>query len=215
AKLLNFLPILGIKDNKMKTFSVDRMLTQLKKVYAEKAVRSGFDDDSLYSDALLTINPEAAALFEKLRGIVGKTGASKKPKKVNINDQGLTDEEHEKAEGGKKKKPKDRTPEELAAIEKQKQAKKERKNAVSILRGISIRIPLMIFGMEVDIAKDIDIDTFINEVDDISWKEFMPAGVTKEMFKEQAKYYDPEVFIEAGRIIRSRAKSYDDLTYTE
>lgn len=215
AKLLNFLPILGIEGNKMQTFSVDRMLTQLKKVYAEKAVRSGFDDDSLYSDALLTINPEAATLFEKLRGIIGKTGAAKNAKKVNINDQGLTDEEHERAEKAKKKKPKDRTSEELAAIEKQKQAKKERKNAISILRGISIRIPLMIFGMEVDIAKDIDIETFVNEVDDISWEEFMPAGVTKEMFKEQAKYYDPEVFIEAGRIIRSRAKFYDDLTYTE
>ncbi|MGF7003420.1 superfamily II DNA or RNA helicase [Lachnospiraceae bacterium PFB1-21] len=215
AKLLNFLPILGIEGNKMQTFSVDRMLTQLKKVYAEKAVRSGFDDDSLYSDALLTINPEAAALFEKLRGIVGKTGAAKNAKKVDINNQGLTDEEHERAEKGKRKKPKDRTLEELAAIEKQKKAKKERKNAISILRGISIRIPLMIFGMGVDIAKDIDIETFVNEVDDVSWEEFMPTGVTKEMFKEQAKYYDPEVFIEAGRLIRSRAKSYDDLTYTE
>ncbi|MFS9605024.1 hypothetical protein, partial [Klebsiella pneumoniae] len=57
ANMLNFLPIIGMDGNGMKTFSVDRMLTQLKKVYAEKAVRSGFDDDSLYSDALLTINP--------------------------------------------------------------------------------------------------------------------------------------------------------------
>lgn len=215
AKLLNFLPILGIEGNKMRTFNVDRMLTQLKKVYAEKAVRSGFDDDSLYSDALLTIDPEAAKLFEKLRGIVGKTKATKKSKKVSINEQGLTEEEYEKAQKAKKKKRKERTPEELAALEKERQAKKERKNAISILRGISVRIPLMIFGMEVDIAKDIDIETFVNEVDDVSWEEFMPAGVTKAMFKEQAKYYDPEVFIEAGRIIRSRAKSYDDLTYTE
>lgn len=215
AKLLNFLPILGVEGNKMQNFSVDRMLTKLKKVYAEKAVRSGFDDDSLYSDALLTINPEATVLFEKLRSIIGKTGAAKSAKKVNVNNQGFTDEEYEIAEKGKNKKPKNRNPEELAAIEKQKKAKKERKNAISILRGISIRIPLMIFGMEVDISKDIDIETFVNEVDDMSWKEFMPAGVTKYMFKEQAKYYDPEVFIEAGRIIRSRAKSYDYLTYTE
>ncbi|WP_052168261.1 Eco57I restriction-modification methylase domain-containing protein [Bavariicoccus seileri] len=214
-KMLNFLPIIGMTGNKMKSFSVDRMLTQLKKVYAEKAVRSGFDDDSLYSDALLTINPEAAELFEKLRGIVGKTGASKGAKKVNVNEQGLTDEEYERAEKAKKKAKRQRTPEEQAAIDQQNQAKKERRNAISILRGISIRIPLMIFGMEVDIAKDIDIDTFVNEVDEVSWKEFMPAGATKALFKEQAKYYDPEVFIEAGRIIRSRAKSYDDLNYTE
>lgn len=215
ANMLNFLPIIGMDGNGMKTFSVDRMLTQLKKVYAEKAVRSGFDDDSLYSDALLTINPEAAELFEKLRGIIGKTGASKGAKEVKVNDQGLTDEEYEKAEKAKKKQKRQRTPEEQEAIDKQNQAKKERRNAISILRGISIRIPLMIFGMEVDISKDIDVETFVNEVDDVSWEEFMPDGVTKQMFREQAKYYDSEVFIEAGRIIRTRAKSYDDLSYTD
>lgn len=215
ANMLNFLPIIGMDGNKMKTFSVDRMLTQLKKVYAEKAVSSGFDDDSLYSDALLTINPEAAELLEKLRGIIGKTGASKGAKKVEINDQGLTDEEYEMAEKAKKKAKRQRTTEEQEAIDKQNKAKKERRNAISILRGISIRIPLMIFGMEVDISKEIDIETFVNEVDDVSWKEFMPPGVTKEMFREQAKYYDSEVFIEAGKIIRTRAKSYDNLSYTE
>src|SRR5699024_8304884 len=55
ARLLNFMPILGASDNGMKTYDVDRMLTQLKKVYAEKAVRSGFEDDSLYNDNLLTL----------------------------------------------------------------------------------------------------------------------------------------------------------------
>lgn len=215
AKMLNFLPILGMDNNSMRQFSVDRMLTQLKKVYAERAVRSGFEDDSLYSDALLTISEDAAELFEKLRGIVGKTGATKGSKKVNVNNQGLTDEEYETADKASKKPKKSRTPEEIAAFEKLKEAKRERRNAISILRGISIRIPLMIFGMKVDISKDVDIDTFINEVDDISWEEFMPAGVTKEMFREQAKYYDPEVFIEAGRIIRSRAKACDELTYVE
>lgn len=215
AKLLNFLPIISIEGNKMKKFSVDRMLTQLKKVYAEKAVRSGFDDDSLYSDSLLMINPEAARLFNKLRGIIGKTKSTKNNKEVKVNGNGFTDDDYGKAESGRRKEKKNRTPEEIEAIKKQKLANKERKNAISILRGISIRIPLMIFGMNVDVDKDIDIETFVNEVDDISWEEFMPNGVTKEMFKEQAKYYDPDVFIEAGRIIRSRAKSYDNLTYTE
>ncbi|MGC4441774.1 hypothetical protein ABXW85_23215, partial [Streptococcus suis] len=33
----------------------------------------------------------------------------------------------------------------------------------------------------------------------------------KGMFREIQKYYDPQVFIEAGRIIRNKAKSYDKL----
>lgn len=74
---------------------------------------------------------------------------------------------------------------------------------------------MMIYGMAVDLSKDITIQDFIKQVDDESWKEFMPKGFTKGMFSEITKYYDTEVFIEAGRIIRQRAKSFDDLDFIE
>ncbi|MGQ7357657.1 Eco57I restriction-modification methylase domain-containing protein [Streptococcus suis] len=215
ARLLNFMPILGASDNGMKTYDVDRMLTQLKKVYAEKAVRSGFEDDSLYNDNLLTLTADDASMFTKLNAIVGKTQSQKTPKKVVINENGLTTEEHEQAEKAKKKPRAKRTAEDLEVIEKQKEAKKQRKNMISILRGVSIRIPMMIYGMAVDLSKDITIQDFIKQVDDESWKEFMPKGFTKGMFSEITKYYDAEVFIEAGRIIRQRAKSFDDLDFIE
>ncbi|MCK4025620.1 Eco57I restriction-modification methylase domain-containing protein [Streptococcus iners] len=215
ARLLNFMPILGTSDNGMKTYDVDRMLTQLKKVYAEKAVRSGFEDDSLYNDNLLTLTADDASMFTKLNAIVGKTQSQKTPKKVVINENGLTTEEHEQAEKAKKKPKAKRTAEDLEVIEKQKEAKKQRKNMISILRGVSIRIPMMIYGMAVDLSKDITIQDFIKQVDDESWKEFMPKGFTKGMFSEITKYYDAEVFIEAGRIIRQRAKSFDDLDFIE
>ena len=215
ARLLNFMPILGASEHGMKTYDVDRMLTQLKKVYAEKAVRSGFEDDSLYNDNLLTLTADDASMFTKLNAIVGKTQSQKTPKKVVINENGLTDEEHEQAERAKKKPKVKRTPEELEVIEKQKEAKKQRKNMISILRGVSIRIPMMIYGMAVDLSKDITIQDFIKQVDDESWKEFMPKGFTKGMFSEITKYYDAEVFIEAGRIIRQRAKSFDALDFIE
>lgn len=215
ARLLNFMPILGASDNGMKTYDVDRMLTQLKKVYAEKAVRSGFEDDSLYNDNLLTLTADDASMFTKLNAIVGKTQSQKTPKKVVINENGLTTEEHEQAEKAKKKPKAKRTAEDLEVIEKQKEAKKQRKNMISILRGVSIRIPMMIYGMAVDLSKDITIQDFIKQVDDESWKEFMPKGFTKGMFSEITKYYDTEDFIEAGRIIRQRAKSFDDLDFIE
>lgn len=215
ARLLNFLPILGASDNGMKSYDVDRMLTQLKKVYAEKAVRSGFEDDSLYSDNLLTLTADDANMFNNLNAIVGKTQKQKKSKKVVVNDNNLSNEEHERAERVKKKPKANRTPEELELIEKQKEAKKQRKNLISILRGVSIRIPLMIYGMTVDLSKDITIQEFIKQVDDVSWKEFMPSGFTKGMFSDITKYYDAEVFIEAGRIIRQRAKSFDNMDFIE
>lgn len=214
-KFLNFLPILGEKGNGMAAYNVDSLLTKLKTVYAEKAVRTGFEDESLYNDELLTLSDVDLKDFKDLKAIIGSTNNSKMPNKIDVNMQGLTDEEYEKAEKAKKKKRKERSPEEIEAIEKFKEAKKQRRTMISILRGISIRIPLMIYGMEVDIQDDVDINKFVDEVDDVSWNEFMPHKVTKKMFKRYAKYYDNEVFIEAGRIIRNKAKSYDTLDYTE
>ncbi|RZI48557.1 Eco57I restriction-modification methylase domain-containing protein [Lactococcus kimchii] len=215
TRLLNFMPILGKTDQGMKPFNVDKMLTQLKKVYAEKAVRSGFEDDSLYNDNLLTLTEGDAKIFKDLSEIVGKTKGQKKPPKIIVSENGLSNEEYEKGEKAKKKTARERTPEEKEAIAKINEAKKQRKTMISILRGVSIRIPMMIYGMKLDLSKDITIKDFVSQVDDESWKEFMPKGFTKAMFREIARYYDAEVFIEAGRIIRQRAKSYDQLDFIE
>lgn len=214
TRLLNFMPILGNSEMGMTSFNVDKMLTQLKKVYAEKAVRSGFEDDSLYNDRLLTLTEGDAKMFQDLNAIVGKTQGQKKVK-IIISENGLSDEEYDKGEKAKKKPKRQRTPEEKEAIDKINEAKKQRKTMISILRGVSIRIPMMIYGMKLDLAKDISITDFVKQVDNESWKEFMPKGFTKGMFKQIVQYYDAEVFIEAGRIIRQRAKSYDQLDFIE
>lgn len=210
AELMNFLPIIGETGNGMKPFKVDTMLAQLKRVYAEKAVRSGFYDDSLYSDELLMLKDADVSAFNELKAIVGTTPSEKKPVKVDVNNQGLTEEEYDQATKGQKRQKKDRTPEEQAAIDKMKQLQKQRKTMISILRSISIRIPMMIYGMDVELGENVNINKFIDKVDDQSWQEFMPKGVTKELFKEFSKYYDQDVFIEAGKIIRNRVKALDE-----
>ena len=209
SQLLNFMPIIGNAGNGMKSYSVDNLLTQIKKVYAEKAVRSGFDDDSLYSDELLMLDNADVEAFKDLQKIVGSTKSEKIDNKVNVNNQGLTQEEYDTANRGEKKPKKQRTEEEQKAIDKKKELSNQRKTMISVLRGISIRIPMMIYGMPIDIGEDVDIDTFINNVDSQSWLEFMPKGVTKGKFKSFAKYYDADVFIEAGRIIRRKVKALD------
>lgn len=210
-KLLNFLPIIGMQGNGMKEYHVDKLLTQIKRVYAEKAVRSGFDDDSLYSDELLKLDEADLSDFKNLQSIVGSTKKTKLENKVPVNNQGLSDEEYDAAERGRKKKKKERTLEEQEAIDKMNALKKQKKTMVSVLRGISIRIPLMIYGMKADLSDDITLDKFIKLVDQQSWEEFMPKGITKGEFAKFKKYYDPEVFVEAGRIIRRKVKQLDAL----
>ena len=209
GELLNFLPIIGESGQGMKPYKVDSLLAKIKRVYAEKAVRTGFDDDSLYSDALLMLGEKDLDDFNGLKAIVGTTKAEKKPFKVDVNNQGLDQEEYDKAIQGEKKPKRQRTAEEQAVLDKVKELKKQRKTMISILRSISIRIPMMIYGMDVKLDEDVNINKFINQVDDKSWKEFMPIGVTKELFRKFSKYYDQDVFIEAGKIIRQRVKKLD------
>ena len=198
----------------MKEYKVDRMLQQLKKAYAEKVVKNGFDDTNLYNDELFKLNDLDIEKFDKLKGIIGKSNPSKKINDININIQGLTNEEYEEEEKLNNNK-KNLTEEEKARLEELKKKKKIRKDAISILRGISIRMPLLIYGADLEYNEEITLDKFVENVDDDSWKEFMPNGVTKEIFQEFKKYYDEDVFVAAGRKIRNISKEADTLNPTE
>lgn len=209
TKLLNFLPIIGEQGHRMQPFNVDSLLAKVKRVYAEKAVRSGFDDDSIYSDKLLMLKEGDLSAFNKLKAIVGQTKREKQPVTIDVNHQGLTNEEYEAYGKGKRKPGRQRTKEEQEAIDKVKELRKQRRTMISILRGISIRIPMMIYGMDIQFDKDVSVRNFVNSIDDVSWVEFMPKGVTKELFKQFIPYYDADVFIEAGKIIRQRVKELD------
>ena len=154
--------------------------------------------------------------FSHLRGIIGQTKAMKRSSEVDINNQGFTDEEYEQLEGIKKKKKRQGdhalTPEEADLLVQEELKKKQRNIAISILRGISIRMPMLLYGANIeDEDKEITIDNFTSLVDDISWDEFMPRGVTKELFDEFKRYYDPDIFAASGKRIREQARYADSL----
>lgn len=215
GKFLNYCPVISISGSEMKEYSSARLLQQLKRAYADKVVRNGFDDSNLYSDELFMLDEVDIKKFDELKGIIGTSKASPKANDITVNNQGLTKEEYEELEKKKKKPKKELTEEEKARLEELKQLKKLRNDAISILRGISIRMPLLIYGAEIPYEDEITLDKFVDMVDYSSWEEFMPTGVTKEKFKEFQKYYDEDVFIAAGRRIRNVAKEADTLSPTE
>lgn len=215
TEFLNYCPVIAISGSKTRTYSVESMMEQIKQIYAERAVNSGFEDESLYNDELLKLDEIDASKFNELKDIIGASKASKKKKDVVVNGQGLTDEQVEHIDDPEPPTPpKDLTKEEQEERKKKKQAKEARKKAIDILRGVSIRMPLMIYGADVPIEEDIDIDSFVDIIDDESWKEFMPTGVSKKIFTEFTKYYDRDVFIAAGKRIRRLAAAADRETPT-
>ncbi len=215
GKFLNYCPVISIVGSQMKEYNVDGLLQQLKKAYADKVVRNGFDDTNLYNDELLKLNELDIKKFNNLKGIIGTSKAAAKQNDITVNNQGLTNEEYEEQERLKKKPKKELTADEIARLKELKEKRKVRNDAISILRGISIRMPLLIYGADIPYDEEITIDRFIEKVDDSSWNEFMPTGVTKEIFKDFKKYYDEDIFIAAGRRIRNIAKEADTLEPTE
>ena len=222
GEFLNFCPIISIEGSKMSQFDVPKMLEQLKRVYVERVVRNGFEDKSLYNDELMKLNDLELQEFDDLKKIIGQTKAMPKTNQVDINNQGLTDEQYEELEyleKKSKKRGKDKQPlteEEKKRLEELKKKKNNREAAISILRGISIRMPLLIYGAELsDESQDITIDNFASLIDPQSWEEFMPKGVTKQKFNSIKKYYDPEIFCAAGKRIRAMARAADKLSVEE
>lgn len=216
GEFINFCPIISIEGSKMNRFDVPRMLEQLKRVYVERVVRNGFEDNSLYNDELMKLDDLELQEFDDLKKIIGQTKAMPKTNQVDINSQGLNNEEYEEKEKLEKKPKKELTEEELKRLEELKKKTKNREAAISILRGISIRMPLLIYGAELsDENQEITIDNFASLIDPQSWEEFMPKGVTKQKFNSFKKYYDPEIFCAAGKRIRAMARAADKLSIEE
>ena len=203
--LLKFCPVIAVEGSEMHRLDANKLLQRIKSAQAERIVQNGFDDNNLYMDTLRELTDVDWEQFKELKS---KVGAKKSSNKIDINNQGLNGDDDKSS--NKKSPPR-------TAEQKENDRKAARKrDAISILRQVSIRMPLLIYGADVDFDKNFTIDMFLdrNIVDDDSWTEFMPAGVTREFFKGFMKYYDPENFIGAANRVRERAKAADKLTPT-
>jgi hypothetical protein len=179
----------------------------LKKAIIERVSRNGFDDPKLYNDELLQLNEVDLTKFNELKEIVGKS-TSEKVKEIEINNLGMNGLKAQQAEEAERKQKlkQELSEEEKEALKKMKEAREQKKSAISILRAVSIRMPMLVYGAKVSIHEEITLKKFIGLVDDESWEEFMPVGLTKDKFQEFVKYYDEDVFKGVTHSIRSKLR---------
>lgn len=209
SDFLKFCPVISMTGSQMHDFDVPMLMRSLKKVYIERVVQHGFEDQSLYNNALLRLDELELKSFENLQDIIGKTKALPRTKKIDINQQGLDNGD---PASGKQPSSGDSDP----AKDQLKLRRKQRDAAISILRGISIRMPLMVYGAEFSAQyQKITIDNFADMIDDVSWQEFMPKGVTKDIFADFKKYYDEDIFEAACERILRLARAADDYESVE
>lgn len=216
GEFLNFCPVIAVDGTQMTAYSVSRMMRQIKRLTVDRAIKSGFDDESVYKqDTGIAMDEDDVQLFHTLSDKLSEQKAAKKETKVHINHQGLTGEEYEKADRISNKPKRERTKEDDDLLKKLQEQKKEREKVIRLLRNVSIRLPLLIYGAKVDLTESIKMADFITLVDEESWQEFMPKTVDKPLFRKLLKYYDEDVVSGAGLRIHRMAKAADELPPTE
>ncbi len=215
GEFLNFCPIISVEGTVMRSYDVDNMMRQIKRISVEHAINSGFEDETIYNkDVGINMNETDAEIIRQLSNVVAPQKKGKRQTQVIINDKGLTDEEYKKAEGAKKKPKRERTFEEEELLKKMKELREQQKKITNLLRAVSIRLPLLFYGADADITQTIHLKDFVEIVDDVSWQEFMPKDLRKDLFLKILKYYDEDVLIGAGLRIRKIAKAADELLPT-
>lgn len=101
--------------------------------------------------------------------------------------------------------------ERLARNEELKKAREEFKARVTNIRGIALRIPLLMYGGADagDPKEDLTVDNFTRKIKDESWAEFMPKGISKEDFNKIKKCFNATRFEEAGKKYRALTREAD------
>lgn len=215
GEFLKFCPVISLEEGGMIPYEPSKLFAQLKDVYVARAVQSGYADNSLYSsETLVHLGETALAALDRISGKIGTTPNLPKPDTIDVGYKSMDDEEKETAKKAEKKKKQKKplTPEEQAALEKKRAEREQKKARISVLRGLSIRIPLLVYGAEIKDGQEdneLSINNFTSLVDDASWMEFMPAGISKEDFDAIRESYDPVIFREAAKRIRSLTRAAD------
>ena len=276
-------PVLSMDEGEMgKPFSANRIFEKLSNVYIERAVRSGYADNSLYNpDQLMNLTPEQEKALGDVHDLLGSMPASWKPEKITVNDQGLGNDNEaqsvkfiyylcssnvvpsrpsmsaKKDDDGRPMTEDDNWSDVMCAPsqmfpylfisksrlvegiwtdfsqpslwkewtdpksdkdddkKKRDEENREKRARMSVLRGVSIRIPLLVYGAEIndDAGEEITIDNFADDkiVDQPSWDEFMPKGFTKETFNILKECFDRSIFTGAAKRIRQMVKEADTL----
>ena len=219
---LQLCPVISMDGARMgHHFSANKLFEKLKNVYVERAVRSGYADNSIYNvDELMNLNDEQKEILKDVHDLLGSMPNLWKPSKIDVATNGMSQQEKDKARSGDKKdrEGKPKTPEEIEAQKKRDEENKEKQARISVMRGIAIRIPLLVYGADIDDEKEeLTIDNITDDkiVDDASWDEFMPKGITKEVFKVLAPLFDRAIFTGAAKRIRDMVKAADVLTIEE
>ena len=221
ARFLEFSNLKRFKGGHFSPYEPDKVFVQLKQVYIERAVTSGYADNSIYDqDKLLQMSDGQFDVISWINNHVGATKRNGQKTTIDIGQktdyQGGTTEPDDTDDNTTDNDTGKNKPEKSEEQKRHEEEMKRKRQAMAVLRSVAIRIPLLVYGAEIhDENRELSIDNFTTLVDDASWAEFMPAGFTKPQFDEIKNLFSEEVFLEAGKRIRALARAADEMDVEE
>ena len=213
-------PTPGSGKTRMEPYDSDKLFSQLDAKLIDRVVRSGYADNSIYdSVAIMDLAPEAEEALARISLKITADPVSNqdggniqigkdKPKKP-------TKKQEDDARNASGKKDEDLSEEEKEAKKAVDAWNRQRRERMKTLRAMSVRIPLLMFGADIQNREELEIANFTTMIDDSSWDEFMPKNITKDDFNAVRDCYDAVRFRGSAERIREFAESSDKLSITE
>lgn len=214
TEFLHYCPVIEVSNNKHTRLDTETFIKSVNSAYSQSLIRNGFRDDCLYGN-LDNLKQNDIKLFDEVaeaifRGIT----AERRLNREQLQGKPSTKSKRQKATNKEATADsKELAPNEQAALDSLKAARRRmtpRQRAIAVLTQISTRFPMMIYGT-VDKIEGLTLQSFINGIDNDSWNEFMPRGITMRLFNRIKHFYREDVFVATAKVIVERVRHADSL----
>ena len=184
---LRFCSFISIDGSKTVNFDTRNFMKQVNRAYSDEIMRGR--TRKLF-DNLENISDEVFGYLKDIDSKMSNTSSGKRSTgKVKVTSEGVT------GEGASSNGTSSRTPQEPKEPKTGKKNKTKGDQAYEILEKIVIRFPMLIYGSVDKMSDSFTIDKFVEDIDQASWDEFMPTGLTKQDFIKVAHIIKNERFI--------------------
>lgn len=210
-KSIKFMPVISMKGGQEIEYDSKNFISKVNQVYTEHVLANGFRSKHLFKNIHKFTEEDHLLLEEIGKKLNGSKVKLKSDGTIDVSSNELKQKDNAK---GKKQKKEPQKP--SGNKPKNKEKKNKEANSRKVLDLIFVRFPLLLFGC-VENTEGMTIDDLLSEsfIDDESWAEFMPSGLSKVIFKQISHLVEVDrLFASTAEIIK-QVRDIDEFSIEE
>lgn len=213
---LHFMPVIAMKGGKEMEFNAHSFIATVNQAYTDHVLSHGFKSRYLFKNFNKFTEADHALLADIGKKLGGSSVKTNSDGTIVVSSNNLTDNTKPPKGGKRKPKGKDGDNEPTTQPRKSKEKKDKEAKSRKVLDMIFVRFPLLLFGC-VDNVEGMTIDQLLSDnlIDDESWEEFMPKGLSKAIFRQIEHLVEVDVLISSTAAIIKQVKDADEMNIEE